>query len=88
MNKYLYQIALYLVLLIIINACGTAPSDETQNEVRFSAEGQKMYNQYQKSRIKLSNGWSLTPAGKSIPLGDFTIKPGCIPIKKIYSYNQ
>ncbi len=63
MKTKLYFIAGLLSLVWIIFSCAEKKTDQKELE--------SMVKQLEESRVMLPNGWSLSPAGSSIPLGDF-----------------
>jgi len=57
-----FRTLLYAALLLLLAQCSTAVQETEDTSLRDSLSAQ---------RITLPNGWSLTPAGQSFPLGDF-----------------
>jgi YVTN family beta-propeller protein len=49
----------------------------------FNSIYSQTYQQLESKRVGLPNGWSLTPAGKSLPLGDLPLNMAVSPSKKL-----
>jgi hypothetical protein len=63
MKATLYASIGVLLLASLIFSCGEKKTDPKELE--------SLVNQLNESRVTLPNGWSLSPAGASLPLGDF-----------------
>ncbi|HLN54464.1 MAG TPA: bifunctional YncE family protein/alkaline phosphatase family protein [Bacteroidales bacterium] len=60
------------LLLLLVFLAGTAMNIKSQS-----------LNDIEKNRVKLPNGWSLTPVGKLLPLGDLPLNIAVSPSKKL-----
>ena len=66
------QLIRYLLPLSIALLCSHCQTTyEVENTNKVALISQELLNQLDAQRITLPNGWSLTPVGKSVPLGDF-----------------
>ena len=71
-DKALFLIKLLLpVLIITVVSCSSPPDEES-----LTLDGIEAH------RIHLPNGWSITPVGKSLPLGDFPLNVAVSPSGK------
>jgi DNA-binding beta-propeller fold protein YncE len=60
--------------LLIFQNCKSAQSNSLKTD--------KTYLELSQKRVKLTNGWALTPAGRSLPLGDLPLNLIVSPSKK------
>ena len=67
--KFLLPALLLTGILLFLARCQT--TYEVENTGGVSLMDQELLNRLDAQRLTLPNGWSLTPAGTSLPLGDF-----------------
>ncbi|MDX2306474.1 MAG: beta-propeller fold lactonase family protein [Microscillaceae bacterium] len=85
MKRHLYHTIVFFSFLALVLGCLSCKQSTKKSgeQVELSEEGKKLYDALLKKRVRLSNGWSVTPAGKSIPLGDFPMNLVVSPSKKL-----
>ena len=71
------RIPFFLAIVLIGSAC------QNRNSASLSAEQAELLTKMKDTRVVLPNGWSLTPAGSSIPLGDLPLNLIVSPSQKL-----
>ena len=69
----------YFILVIGICSCKQNNPEQVDNP---------LYKQSVEQRVSLPNGWSLTPQGKALPLGDLPLNSGFFPKRHLCSCYQ